>query len=267
MKKYLSFFKIRFINSLQYRAAAFAGIFTQFVWGFMEILLYSAFYNTDPAAFPMEFSQLASYVWLKEAFLAMFATYYFDNETFDAIMSGNIAYELARPVNLYDLWFVKNLALRCSRAVLRCIPILLVAVLLPKPYGLSAPAGPDAFLAFLITLLLASFVLVSFLMFLYISAFYTINVKGMRMIVTSAAEFLTGAIIPLPFFPPSLRRIVELTPFAAMENIPFRIYSGNITGTALRSSVLLQIFWLILLTALGKAAMRRALRRVIVQGG
>lgn len=131
MKKYLSFFKIRFINSLQYRAAAFGGIFTQFAWGFMEILLYSAFYNADPAAFPMEFSQLASYVWLKEAFLAMFATYYFDNEIFDAIMSGNIAYELARPVNLYDLWFVKNLALRYSRAVLRCIPILFVAVLLP----------------------------------------------------------------------------------------------------------------------------------------
>ena len=32
MKKYLSFFRIRFIAGLQYRAAAWAGIATQFAW-------------------------------------------------------------------------------------------------------------------------------------------------------------------------------------------------------------------------------------------
>lgn len=30
MKKYLSFFRMRLINGLQYRAAAFAGVLTQF---------------------------------------------------------------------------------------------------------------------------------------------------------------------------------------------------------------------------------------------
>lgn len=30
MRKYISFFRIRFINGLQYRAAAYAGIATQF---------------------------------------------------------------------------------------------------------------------------------------------------------------------------------------------------------------------------------------------
>ena len=69
---YGSFFRLRFINGLQYRAAAYAGVATQFAWGFMEILLFHAFYQTDPAAFPMEFSQLAAYVWLQQAFLALF---------------------------------------------------------------------------------------------------------------------------------------------------------------------------------------------------
>ena len=45
-----------------------AGVATQFAWGFMEILLFHAFYQTDPAAFPMEFSQLAAYIWLQQAF-------------------------------------------------------------------------------------------------------------------------------------------------------------------------------------------------------
>lgn len=39
MKKYLSFFRIRFLCGLQYRAAALAGVVTQFAWGGMNVLL------------------------------------------------------------------------------------------------------------------------------------------------------------------------------------------------------------------------------------
>ena len=69
---YGSFFRLRFINGLQYRAAAYAGVATQFAWGFMEILLFHAFYQTDPAAFPMEFSQLAGGELLWAAVLQVF---------------------------------------------------------------------------------------------------------------------------------------------------------------------------------------------------
>ena len=44
-------------------------------------------------------------------------------------------------------------------------------------------------------------------------------INGIKLVVV-----LSGAIIPLPFFPPVLRKIIEMTPFAAMQNAPFRIY-------------------------------------------
>ena len=53
MKKYLSFFKLRFVMGMQYRAAALAGVCTQFFWGLMEVMIFSAFYEADAAAFPM----------------------------------------------------------------------------------------------------------------------------------------------------------------------------------------------------------------------
>ena len=98
--KYGSIFRIRFVNGLQYRLAALAGLSTQFFWGFMEILLYRAFYKADPAAFPMEFSALVSYIWLQQAFLTLYQSWFFENEIFDAITGGNVAYELCRPMNL-----------------------------------------------------------------------------------------------------------------------------------------------------------------------
>ena len=53
MRKYWSFFKMRLMAGLQYRAAALAGMSTQFVWGTMEILLYRAFWLEHPERFPM----------------------------------------------------------------------------------------------------------------------------------------------------------------------------------------------------------------------
>ena len=62
---------------------------------------------------PMEFDQLASYIWLQQAFLAFFAVWILDNEIFEEIRSGNVAYELCRPLDLYNLWFVKTLLCGC----------------------------------------------------------------------------------------------------------------------------------------------------------
>ena len=50
MKKYLSFFRLRFITGLQYRTAALAGIATQFFWGAMEILTFRACLFSHDAA-------------------------------------------------------------------------------------------------------------------------------------------------------------------------------------------------------------------------
>lgn len=102
MRKYQAFFRIRFINTLQYRSAAIAGMATQLAWGLMEILAFHAFYQADPSAFPMTFQQTVSYVWLQQAFLSLFMLWFFEAEIFDTITTGSIAYELVRPMDLYN---------------------------------------------------------------------------------------------------------------------------------------------------------------------
>ena len=78
MRSYISFFKMKLIHGLQYRAAAYAGVATQLAWGFMYIMLYQTFYGSNPKAAPMEFSSLSSYIWLQQAFLALFMTWFLE---------------------------------------------------------------------------------------------------------------------------------------------------------------------------------------------
>jgi len=265
MKEYFALFRIRFINGLQYRAAALAGLTTQFAWGFMEILAFSAFYRANPAAFPMEFSHLVSYVWIQQAFLALLAPWGGTSDSAESIISGNIAYDLARPMNIYNRWFIETIANRIARAALRCVPVLLVAFTLPSPFRMTLPPSLFQAAMFVPSLVFGLLVVSAYCILDQISIFYTMSRYNAIFIIT--AEFFAGAYIPLPFFPEPIRRAVELLPFAAMQNAPLRIYSGDIAGMDAVRAVALQALWFAALLFAGKLLMRHSLKRVVVQGG
>lgn len=267
LRKYAAFFRLQFSMGLQYRTAAFAGMVTQLVWGSLEILMFRAFYQADASRFPMTFAAASAYVWMQQAFLALFMPWMMDNEIFTNIRDGSISYELCRPVGLYQMWFAKNLASRLSRAVLRCMPILCVTAILPYPYGLAAPAGISSFLLFLFTLMTGLSVTVAICMLVYISAFFTLSPDGIRMTALCVIEFLSGAVIPLPFLPEKMQAFISLLPFASMQNIPLRIYSGDLSGSTMYRAVCLQLAWLLLLILIGRRLTNKALCQVTLQGG
>lgn len=267
IRKYLSFFRIRFTAGLQYRAAALAGIATQFFWGLMEIRMFMAFYRTDPAAFPMGIDAVASYVWLQQATLAMFMMWIFDNSIFEEIKSGGVAVSLCRPCGIYPMWFAQNVSMRLSRAIMRAIPIFVVTAFLPAPYHISLPDSPVVLPLFALSLVLGFIVVIAFSMLVYISAFYTLDVSGTRIIVAMVAEFCSGAVIPLPFLPDGARRVLDLLPFASMQSTPFLIWGGSISVKDAPAAVALQLFWAVVLIIAGNLWMRQALKKVVLQGG
>lgn len=267
MSGYVSFFRLRMNSGLQYRVAALAGVVTQFFWGFLRILLIQTFTRTAGTAAPLGTSQLAAYIWLNQAFLALLAPWILDGDTLATIIDGNVAYELVRPVDLYGFWFVKSFALRLSRALLRCLPILLVAIWLPKPFTLPLPSDPVRLALFILSLSLAALSVVALYMLLYVLTFYTLSPLGVRIVMVTVFDFLSGGTIPLPYFPPIWQKVLSVTPFPYLGNLPFLVYGGAIDGRDLASSLIIQAVWLIVLIVGGSVAMRAALRRVVVQGG
>jgi ABC-2 type transport system permease protein len=267
MKKYISFFYVRFTTGLQYRMYMVTALTTQVVWSIMECLAFKALMDSNAVALPMEYSALVSYVWLKEAFYALFNTWATDNDIFSMIIDGGIAYELCRPISVYKMWFSRNVGGRVAQAVLRCIPVLIVAMLMPSPFKISPPASPGSLFLFILTMLLGLGVTVSFCMLVYILCFFTISPQGWRILFTGAVEFLSGVILPLPFIPQPYRRIIECLPFASMQNVPLRIYSGDLCGKDMLSAIVLQILWFAALYVLGSLICKMAEKKVIVQGG
>ncbi|MBQ7136821.1 MAG: ABC-2 family transporter protein [Bacilli bacterium] len=267
MKFYFSYFKLRFITGLQYRAAAYAGLATQLFFGLIFIMVYLAFYESSSGKNPMEVSELVSYLWLNQAFFSLFYMLYKDGEIFDLIKNGNIAYELVRPKKLYFIWFAKIIGQRLSAVTLRCFPVLIISFFLPKPYNMVLPIGLANFILFILTLITGTLLMTSIVTLYHVITMKTLNEKGIPQVFAAIADLLSGLVVPIPFFPHFLQVISNYLPFRYVNDLPFRIYTGNIGLQEGLFGLGIQLLWIVLIVGIGYIMTNKSLKRVVVQGG
>jgi len=267
MKMYLSYFKLKFKLGLQYRAAALSGILTQFFFGFIYISVYIAFYKSGNTNTPMPLNQLVNFIWLQQAFFGIVYLFYKDKEILNNIKKGNISYELLRPQNLYFMWISKIFGERYSKMALRFLPILLICSFLPGLYKLDLSISLLRFTLFLISFILAGFLMVSLVTLYHVICLYTLDEKGIINIIMVLADILSGLVIPIPFFPTFLQNISNILPFRYTSDFPFRLYVGSIPLNECFISFIMQIIWILILTSLGYFLTKNALKKISIQGG
>jgi ABC-2 type transport system permease protein len=219
----------------------------------------------------MTFPQIASYVWLGQALLAMLP-WNADADVRAMVRSGAVAYELCRPIDLYGLWYARALAWRTAPTVLRAIPMCLIAALVLPSIGLdewrlSAPPSLASAIAFAAAIGCTLLLGCALTTFINISLLWTISGEGAVILMTTLVTFLSGMVIPLPLFPDWAQRIVQSLPFAGLVDLPFRIYIGHIPPQAAISVLRHQLLWTVALVLAGRWLLSRGLRRIVVQGG
>jgi ABC-2 type transport system permease protein len=266
LRAYLSIFRLRFAVHLQYRAAAAAGFFTQLFFGFILVMVYHAFYASSTAAQPLTLAQAVTYTWLGQATFRMLPING-DTEVVTLIRSGNVAYELSRPLSLYFLWYSRLLAVRIVPTMLSGLPLLAVTYWLPGGLAWRMPPSLAAGAAWLLSMLLALLLGCAISNLMTISCLWTIAGDGMERILPAASGILSGMYVPLAYFPDWSRALLRVLPFSGLVDTPFRLYLGTVTAGDMLPLMLLQVFWTIILVLAGLVLVSRGLRKVVLQGG
>ena len=245
MKAYLSAFRMRLRLELQYRGAVLGGIVCQVFFGLILIAVYRALYAGKPQAVPL--SHITSYVWLQQAFFRMLLAS--DPDLLDKIRTGSIAYDLCRPLNLYGFYYARILAQKLTGSLLRAVPMLVFAFLLPEGWGLALPASPAALLRSLAALALGLFCVSALENITMGFTMRTLDSRGMQAMLNMLMMTLSGNILPLTLFPDSWQRAITLLPYAAP------------------GILLIQAAWTAALAALGVLFWRKNQKRLVIQGG
>ena len=263
MRSYLSAFRLRRRMELQYRGAMLGGIVCQVTFGLILIALYRALYASKPQALPLE--HVVTYVWLQQAFFRMLLAS--DPDLLDKIRTGSIAYDLCRPLSLYGFYYARIVAQKITGSLMRAVPMLVFAALLPEGWGIGLPATLPGLALSLIALVLGLLCVSAIENITMAFTMRTLDPRGIQTMLNLLMMTLSGNILPLTLFPDSWQRIITVLPYAQLLDAPIRLYTGDSpAGEAVRI-LLIQATWTLVLTALGMWLWSRHQKRIVLQGG
>ena len=263
MRKYLSVFLMRLKMETHYRGAALGGIICQVFFGLILIALYRALYSGKAQAVPL--SSVVTYVWLQQAFFRMLLSS--DAELADRIRSGGIAYDLCRPVDMYGFYYMRIMAQKLVGSMLRGVPMLLIAALLPGGLSIAPPASFPALLLSLLALALGLLCVSAIENITVAFTMRTMDPRGVQALLNLLMMILAGNVLPLTMYPDSWQRLIALTPYAQLLDVPIRLYTGGYAVSDAPGALMVQLCWTAVLIASGRALWRMNARRLTIQGG
>jgi len=180
----------------------------------------------------------------------------------DKLHEGSIATDFLKPI-VVPLYFFADGTGEVLFHGLLMIPSLLLALLFVH---IDVPSF-GVLATFALSFALGYFVGFFINFILNCTAFWTLEISAVQLIVTWLTDLLGGEIVPLVLFPAFLQNAVFALPFAAMFSTPLLIYVGVIPPAHYAVSLGLQALWVVVLGSISAALWRAGARRVVVQGG
>ena len=247
-----------------YRQAALAGVFVNVVFGVIKlsILLGVADASGGEVA-GYDAASLSTYTWVAQAMIAVVVIFAW-TELADRVRTGDVAIDLARPIDLQLAWLASDLG-RAGWSLLSrgLVPLAFGAVV----YGLFVPSDPVAILLFPLSLLLAVVVSFAGRFMVNLCAFWLVEIRGLVMLYVLASGLLGGHLIPVQVFPGWLGTLAYATPFPAIVQTPIDLVTGQATGAGAVGLVAAQVAWAAGMLLAGRLVLARATHKLVVQGG
>ncbi|MBN4064730.1 ABC-2 family transporter protein [Dehalococcoides mccartyi] len=204
-----------------------------------------------------------TYIWLGQAFLTILP-WNVDRDIQALIRSGGVAYELLRPMDLYSAWFSRAIALRTAPALMRSVPLIIIAALI---FDLQAPASFAAGVAFGITMVGAIILSAAITNVINISLMWTVSGEGVTGFAPAIVMMFSGMVVPIPFFPAWAETVIRILPFSGLVDTPYRLYLGHLPVSDLGLLLGHQLLWTLAFVILGRWMLSNSLKRMTVQGG
>lgn len=263
--KYLSLLRVGVLEEMQFRLGAAVRLFGNIIYLIIIYFLWKAIFDSSPTEVVngMTFSDTMIYLVLASALFStmeMYVTWQMGR----SVQSGNIVMDLLRPMGYttYNLLVFSGNTL--VSVFVNLIPTMLIVYFITGGgFALSWNLLFFAVAVFIGTIL--NF-FINF--FVGVICFYTESIWGINIMKEVIVMLLSGASIPLAFFPEKLQQIVYYLPFQAIYNTPLTILiNRELSVETVLGMLGVQIFWLVVMGVVSQMFFRVSVRRITVNGG
>ena len=260
---YAEFIRVGFVNTLAYRLRYYTGIVTYFIYVTVYYFIWKAIYAHSSEIGGFDFSHILTYIavgWIIRSF-------YFNNVDQDIanqVIEGKLAMDLIKPVNIQFMYVAQAFGECLFRAGMLSLPSALVLMLI---YPLRRPASLHHFLAFLVSVLFSFFLVAAINFAVGTLAVRLKSILGLLRAKYFLLELFSGLLLPISYFPEVFQKVFKFLPFEYISYIPVLLYLGSINGKSIAGALALQLFWVVVLFAIGHAMWRWSSRKITIQGG
>ncbi|MCR5804495.1 MAG: ABC-2 family transporter protein [Clostridia bacterium] len=254
-------------ESLQFRLGTAVTLFGNLIYLVLVYFLWKSIYASSGVEVVngMSFTDTMIYLILATAlfnFLEMFIVW----DMSRSIQSGKIILDLLKPMKYKRYMFWSYSGSHVVLFLLSFLPTFVVVMIVTHgaiPMGLNL-------LYFVISTVLALIVNFNIEMSVATICLYTESTWGINIVKETIVLLLSGASIPLAFFPETFRKIVQFLPFRAVYDIPLTVLlrkNGSDTPRGLLTLLGLQLGWAVVLTILSTLFWNHSVKRITVNGG
>lgn len=265
LKKYFTLTKIGILDGLQFRLSLLVMVFGNLLYLTLIYFLWKSIYASAGCEVVngMTFEGTMIYLVLASAlynFMEMYIVWYMGRN----IQSGKIVLELLKPLKYknYMFWtFSGNLIVNFFATFL---PTFIVVMFVTKgiiPIGMNL-------LYFVIGVILAVIINFNIDFLIGTVCLYTESIWGINIMKQVIVSLLSGATIPLAFFPDKVRDIVNYLPFRAIYDTPLTLLiNRDCNSQYIISKLGFSLIWAIGISIITTLFWKISVKKITVNGG
>ncbi len=265
VKKYLSLTRAGIMESLHFRLSAVVMVTGNLLYLIVVYFLWKAVYasaGTDIVN-GMTFSDTLIYLVLATAlfnFMEMYTVW----EIGRSIQSGQIVLDLLRPMAYRRYLFWAYSGTFVTQFFFTFLPTFIVVAAVTH----GAIHFGIGLLFFVLSVVMSVSINYSIDFLVGTICLYTGSIWGINIMKQVIVLLLSGATIPIAFFPEPLRTVVYHLPFQSIYNAPLSILlDGSLQPQTVCTTLGTQFLWCIVMMLLSKLFWKVSLRQITVNGG
>lgn len=189
--------------------------------------------------------------------MGCFITSHFMWDLAEEIKNGAFSTALLRPIGIYEVTFLRNLAWRLIRTSL-FLPIFIAMLYCYR--GFLGSATVHLTPVFWTSLFAGHFVSFFFMMFMGSIALYVEEVHSIFELQYVPLLFLSGQMFPVALMPKWASSLAHVLPFYYTTGVPTEILVGRLDLTDGWRCVGIQFLWIAICAVVGRWSWRRGLR-------
>lgn len=260
---YLYVMKTQLIRSFTYRFDVYGNIIMQTIIMVTTAFFWKALFGSGTFSNSMTADSMLTYTIISSAMSVLFTTGV-ERRIQRSVQQGSISVEMIHPINLFGVYFAEDMGTILALLFQNLLPIIIIGSLVIKVPVIASVSAIPMFAASLVLSMGINWLLAAIF---GMWAFTAVEMDALIQVKKHLLRLLSGSIIPIWFFPDSLRAVLEMLPFVYIYQLPLDIYVGSASTEDILRRMVIQIIWFAVLGTVFFILQKRVLGKVMVQGG